>query len=373
MYISTSNVYEIVNAIEKLNVQKNETVIIFFAEQELPDIPLLISELNKRNIDFFGAIFPGIIYDSKRYYTGAIINTIPVIKKPILIRNVSKLSDKLEKQVHPFRNFENKSSTAIIIVDTMANNVSSFLYSFFNLFADSIEYLGCGAGFLDGYSRKCLFTPEGMFEDSAIITFIDMECNLGVHHGWKKAIGPLVVTKSNGKTIKELNWSNAFTVYKEAIETTTGELIAGKDMVEISKHYPLGIYIEGQEYLVREVMAPNEDGDLICAGDIPENAVLCILSSDEASLIQSAKKAVNDCFIEERKEFNHCFVIDCIGRSIFLGENFEKELGVIKDILENRDIQIIPEGVLSLGEIASMGKYMVEFLNKTVVIGLFHE
>jgi hypothetical protein len=212
-----------------------------------------------------------------------------------------------------------------------------------------------------------------MFEDAAIISFIDMECNLGVHHGWKKTIGPLVVTKSYGKSIKELNWRNALEVYKETIEATTGKLFSEKEIIEIASHHPLGIYMEDQEYLVREVVAINEDGEVICAGEIPENAVLCTLNSDKNTLIQSAKKAVDECFIKEKNEIYHCLVIDCVGRSIFLGEDFKDELGVIKERLKNRDIQIIPEGVLSLGEIASMGEDMVEFLNKTVVIGIFHE
>ncbi|WP_340817967.1 FIST C-terminal domain-containing protein [Methanolobus sp. WCC4] len=373
MYISTPNVPDIVDAIERLEVQKNETVIILFAEQELPDIPLLISELNKRKIDFFGAVFPGIIHGSERHHSGAIINTLPIIEKPFLIKDISRLPAEFEELAYSFRTLDGKKLTTFIIVDYTASKIPEFLSSLFNMFADSIEYLGCGAGSLEGGSTGPMFTPQGIFEDAAIISFIDMECRLGVRHGWKKAAGPLVVTKCDEKVIKELNWKNAFEVYKETIEAFTGKTIDENDHFEVLKHYPLGIYMEGHEDLVRDVMEITEEGELVCAGGIPENAVLNILTSDKTSLLRSAKTAIDDCFVEEREDIEGCFIIDCVSRSIFLQEGFEDELQVIKNRLENRDIQIIPEGVLSVGEIASMGKDTVEFFNKTVVIGIFHE
>lgn len=373
MYIPTSSVDEIVIAIEKLEVQKNQTVIILFAEHELPDIPLLISELNKRKIDFQGAIFPGIIHGSERYYSGAIVNTLPVVEKPVLIKDISRLPDELEELAHPFRTLEDKDLTAFIIVDHISPNIPSFLSSLFNLFADSVEYLGCGAGFLEGKNRKCIFTPQGIFEDAAVVTFIDLECKLGVRHGWKRAIGPLVVTKTDNNIIKELNWKNAFEVYRESIESSSEKVIDEMNTYEGLKHYPLGIFVEGHEDLVREILSVNEEGEMFCPGGVPENAVLNILKTDKDSLIRSAKEALDNCFVKERKDIEHCLIMDCIGRVIYLQEGFEDELKVIKERLENRDIHTIPEGVLSLGEIASMGKDMVEFFNKTVVIGILHE
>ncbi|WP_292470584.1 FIST C-terminal domain-containing protein [Methanolobus sp.] len=373
MYILTSTVHEIVNAIEKLDIQKNETVFIMLAEQELPDIAYLISELNKRKIHFIGAIFPGLIYGPKKCNKGAIIFTLPAMQKPILIQDISNSPHELEKMIQPFRSIKKKSSTAFIIVDSQSSNISSFLSSFFNLFADSIEYIGCGAGFLDVSSRKCIFTPDGFFQDAAIISFVDMECKLGVHHGWKKAIGPIVVTESDGIIIKELNWRNAFEVYREIVESDFGKKFTGNDFYETSRHYPFGIYTENHEDLVREVIIASNEGYLICGGDVPENAVLNILKSDKASQISSAEKILKDCFSEKDLHVKYCLVLDCIGRTIYHPKDFEEELVAISNGLKARNVETIPEGVLSRGEIASMGEDMIEFLNKTIVVGIFHE
>lgn len=126
------------------------------AEQQLPDMPDLISELNKRWIDFFGAIFPGLIYGSEKHHTGAIIRALPVIKKPILIEGISRNEMGIESLLQPFRHLSNKSATALIVLDSLSSNISSFLSSIFNILADSVEYIGCGAGF-PGYGITTLY------------------------------------------------------------------------------------------------------------------------------------------------------------------------------------------------------------------------
>ena len=373
MYIPTSNVQEIISAIEKLNIQKNKTVLIMLAEQQLPDITHLISELNTKKIDFFGAIFPGLIYGSEKYHTGAIIHALPVIQQPVLIQDISESEKDIESLLKPFKYLSKKSATAFIILDGLSSNTSSFLSSIFNLLADSVEYLGCGAGFLDLESRPCIFTPDGSFKDAAVISFLDLQCSLGVRHGWEKAFGPIVVTKSDGNLIKELNWKNAFVVYKEIVESDFGKRFDENTFYEISSHYPFGIYTEGAEDLLREVLKVTSTGDLLCAGDVPENAVLNIMKGEKSSLVSSAGKALEDCFLRGDIHLDYCLVIDCIGRSLFLQKGFKEELMAIQNVLEARNIRTVPEGVLSVGEIASMGGDIVEFLSKTIVVGVFHE
>lgn len=364
--------YEIINAIEGLNVQKNETVLIMLAEQQLPNISDLIFELNKKGIDFFGGIFPGLIYGTEKYYTGAIIRALPVIQRPVLMQGISGSEKDMQSLLESFKYLSGKNATAFIISDFHSSNIPAFLSSIFSMLADSVEYIGCGAGFLDMEYRPCILTPDGFFEDAAVISFLDMKCSLGVHHGWEKAIGPLVVTKSEGILIKELNWRNAFEVYKEIVEADLGKEFDESNFYEISSHYPLGIYTEGGENLMREVFKPTSTGDLLCAGVVPENAVVNILKGEKLSLVNAAREALEDCFINDIEHVEFCLLMDCIGRALFLQESFKEELMAIVNGLEARNIDLIPEGVLSMGEIASMGGDIVEFLNKTIVIGVFH-
>ncbi|WP_394697710.1 FIST signal transduction protein [uncultured Methanomethylovorans sp.] len=371
MYIPNANVQDICNTIKELTLNYNGTAIILLSQNQLPNIDSLISELNRMKINFIGGIFPGLIYDSKVCHTGAIILIMPTMQPPVLIKNISKSPNDLENLIDSFKPMSRDNTTAFIIVDCMSSNISTFLSSLYNLLADSVEYIGCGAGFLDFEQKPCIFTPGGFFEDAAIICFLATKCKLGVHHGWERYIGPLVVTKSEGNVVKELNWKNALSVYESAIEADIGKELKMNDFYQISSHYPFGIYIEKHEDLIREVFKTNDKGELFCAGDVPENTILNIMKGTKSSLISSAEKALEDCLLENDMHIEHCFIIDCIGRAIFLQEEFDEELRDIMKILELNVINITTEGVLSGGEIASMNGDMLEYLSKTIVVGLF--
>ena len=64
-------------------------------------------------------------------------------------------------------------------------------------------------------------------------------------------------------------------------------------------------------------------------------------------------------------------IIDCISRTLFLEEEFPKELAAITEAMPNSDgKETLPQGVLSLGEISSGGDGYLEFYNKTLVVGI---
>ncbi len=373
MYLPNANVQYICNTIKELRINYNETAIILLSQNQLPNIDSLISELNTIKINFIGGIFPGLIYDSKVYHTGAIILIMPTIQPPVLIKSISKSPNDLENLIDSFEPMSRDNTTAFIIVDCMSSNISSFLSSLYNRLADSVKYIGCGAGFLDFEQKPCIFTPDGFFEDAATICFLDTKCKLGVHHGWERYSGPIIVTKSEGNVIKELNWKNALSVYESAIEADAKKELKMNNFYQISSHYPFGIYIEGHEDIIREIFRTNEKGELFCAGEVPENTILNIMKSNKYLLINSAEQALEDCLVQENMEIQHCFVIDCIGRAIFLQNYFDEELRAIKNILGLKGINITTEGVLSGGEIASMNGDLLEYLSKTIVVGVFHE
>nr|WP_321498029.1 FIST C-terminal domain-containing protein [uncultured Methanolobus sp.] len=371
MYIPSPEIDSIVDAIKNLDVKSKEVVLLMLAEKDLPDINTLIAELNKMKIDFFGAIFPGIIHNTDSYNTGIIIHVLPAFHKPILIEGLKDPRKKLEQKTAPFRSLCKKGTTAFIIVDGMSN-VSPLLTSVYNLFADSIEYLGCGAGFIDMEQKPCIISPKGFFKDAAIIAFLDSACNIGVRHGWKRDIGPLVVTKSEDNIIKELNWRNALEVFREALLANYQVDIDMDNGYNVLSHYPFGIYVEDQEDLIREIFKVNDSGELICAGNIPENAVLSILKGEKEDLFHAAEMAVEDCLDENEISAEHCLVMDCIGRSSYLQDDFKEELLTIKKGLESKNVHVVPEGVLSAGEIGSMKGDVLEYFNKTIVIGVLH-
>ena len=371
MYIPASGFDEIITAVEGLNPKDSEVVLILLAEEQMPDITALISSLNQRGINFIGGIFPRVISGEDIHSSGAVVRLLPLANKPLLVTELSTSTINLQHQLSDLK--FSKGSTAFILVDGLSTSIHSFLSLVFQQLGVSVKYFGGGAGNLSFQQQPCIFCPQGIYMDAAIIAFIDMDSELGIRHGWKRIAGPFVATRSEGGVIKELNWSNSYDVYKKTVEHESGLKFDEHSFFEIAKGYPFGIYSEGSEDIVRDPFQVTEKGEIICVGEVPENAVLNILKGEKSALIDAARQAIKDCFSSGFKNIESCLVMDCISRVLFLEEDFKEELVSLSREISFNNSSVVPEGALTIGEIASREQGILEFYNKTIVVGAFHE
>jgi len=125
MYVSTSNSEEIVSAVTEMEMKEGDVVAIFLGEENRPDVARLISGLNKEGIDFIGGIFPGIIHGDKRYEEGAVMMTIPVLKKPFLIKGLDTEAIELPDFGEMFGEDLSTQYTAMILVDGLTSAIDA--------------------------------------------------------------------------------------------------------------------------------------------------------------------------------------------------------------------------------------------------------
>jgi len=367
MYTPTTKISTILEAIQTLNLSTTENLILLFAEKNVPDIPTLIEALNDLDIAFCGGIFPSVIVGNEQQKEGVILKKMPAAAAPMLIKGL----DSLDFSLPEFDNlpiFE-EDIMMVVLLDGLTTNISPFLRELYNLLGNAVNYIGGGAGSLTLVQQPCVFNNQGLFQDAAILCPILSKSELGVRHGWEQIYGPLVANKTCGNVIQELNWKNAFETYKEIVEQETNQELTVDNFFDIAKGFPFGLNRDNNEKIVRDPIAVNEKGELICVGEVPENSVLDVLIGRKESLINAAGEAAKACVMEERS-FDDSLVIDCISRVLFLENDFEKELEAIqKNIPNNKQL----EGVLTLGEISSHGQGALEFFNKTIVVGLLYD
>lgn len=371
----------IIEAIKSMHPKEDDVILLLFGEKSEVDYTDLIKSLNQANISFFGGIFPGIIHGGNNYQSGCIIKKFKAIQAPILIRGLE-----LEKidipSLLPLAESSDIKPTAFTLVDGLTKNISSCLMGLFHELGNAVNFIGGGAGSLSLVQQPCLFCSEGIFQDAAIVCLLKYDVKLGVKHGWQQLEGPIVATKTDGNKVIELNWQAAFEVYKNIVEDDANKSLDSDQAISlnadnffgIAKGYPFGIYQEGQEDIVRDPIAVNEKGELICVGDVPENTVLNILKGDANKLIESAEIAVESTIDlqNDSERLRHTLVVDCISRTLFLEDTFSKELEVVNHRVKSTRAEVTPQGILSLGEISSYGEGTLEFFNKTIVIGTLY-
>jgi hypothetical protein len=368
VFEQSGKVEEFKDKIDLIINKKEYTSILILAceanEYVSDEINAIIRELE---IPIFGGIFPSIIYKKVAYNKGSILVGIKNEINIHLLVNIDNENNNFEKKLS--ENIENSSNkkTLFVFVDAFSSRITELIESLFNVFGLGYNYLGGGAGSLANMtSTPCIFTPKGLLTQAAIIVAIDIDSSIGVKHGWEKIGNPMRVTSSHNQTIKTLDWANAFDVYKEAILAHSGEKIIKDNFFDIAKTYPFGIIKIESEYIIRDPFEVTEKGELNCFGNVPENSFVYIMHGERQNLIDAAKEAklVAKMDTEVATSYNTVIFIDCITRSIFLGNKFENELEAVYD----PNYHLI--GMLSIGEIANNGKYFLEFYNKTSVIGL---
>ena len=369
MFISNTTTKHLISVISEMQFKENEACVLLFGEDSKINIEQLIYQLNEAGITFFGGVFPGIIHGETNYKVGCIIKKLPIHAKPIMVHGLNTK----DIQVPNFLKEDSPDKlTLLTFVDGLTSNISNYLKNLYFTYGNRANFLGGGAGSLTLVQKPCVFSNEGFFKDAAVICPISLDISLGVQHGWKKLKGPFVATKTKKNVIQELNWTKGFDVYKEIVEEDSENTFNDENFFDIAKGYPFGIIRENGEDIVRDPIAHGPNGELICVGEVPENSVLYIMKGENSSLINSAQLAVEESISNVKVEIQHTFIVDCISRTLFLEENFSKELEAISKHLDNENSEAIPQGILSLGEISSSGKGLLEFYNKTLVIGAFH-
>lgn len=337
--------------------KSNNYLLIFVAEKSAAETEPLIDLFNKYNIKIFGGIYPTIIQDTKNYHDGFLVIKVPYVQE------VVKFSIKDESSFKEIENLE-EIKTAILLIDGMVSETDSLLRKIYGLLNNNINIVGGGAGFMTLTQQSCLFTNDGLFEDGAILALMKNQSKIGVKHGWEVFAGPFIATSTEKNIIKELNWRPAFEVYKEVIEANSDNKFTETNFLDISKIFPFGIYKEGTEFVVRDPLSVNENGEIICISEVPENSTLQILTGDPEKLIVAAKVVAEDTF-QNGNNTTCLMVFDCITRVMYLDNQFEEELKAMKDVYSGRSCKI--RGVSTLGEIASSGMGFVDFYNKTIV------
>lgn len=373
MFLPTASIEAIVDAVREMRVGKNDLVLIYIAEKNAPDLHRLVEALNRIKVRFMGGIFAGVLYGNDSYSEGATLSLLPLLQGPFVITDVDSDNITLPVFGADIVNSRGSRCTAVIFVDVLVQGKTALLGELYRLLGDSMNYLGGVTGSFSMRQMPTVFTSEGAFEKAFVVCFADEASVLGVRHGWVTLAGPVVATRTRKNVISELNWQNAFAVYREFVEADCGQKLNRDNFLEIAMNYPFGIIQEGAEDVIRDPIALNERHEIVCGGEIPENTVLNIRKSGENSLIEAADAAAAECVALEGKHWSHCMVYDCASRRIALKDRFPEELKVVNHRIGSAAKHLTLEGVLSMGEIASRGEGgYLDFLNKTIVVGVLY-
>ena len=339
-----------------------KSILILSCDENNYDVVKMDSILTACAVPIIGGIFPQIIYQNMNYKMGTIIVSLDDILDVNLIQNISDssnqgLEDVIEDKVGEL---DDNIKTMFIFVDGLSKNINALILGLFENFGLSLNYVGGGAGSLTFEQKPCIFTNQGLIQDSAILATSKLESSIGVKHGWTPVSEPMKVTSSEANVIKEIDYKPAFEVYKDIVQNISQQTFNSNNFFDIAKAYPLGINKLSGDMVVRDPILLDKDNNLVCVGDIATNSFISILTGSDESLINAVFEAKGETTLNDMDTFT--LFIDCISRVLFMDDRFSKELDAV---YEENQLLI---GALTLGEIANNKTHYLEFYNKTAVI-----
>lgn len=350
-----------------------QSLMILASEADAWQPDQLSPWLQSLPVPVFGGIFPNIIHGARRHASGTLVLGFNESVEVAVVTGLSAQPG-LEPQLQALTSFLEGAASLITLVDGLSSSIESFVDSLYEILGARVPVVGGGAGCLDFVQRPCLFCPQGMVGDAALLVALKSRIDSGIAHGWQKLEGPFLVTRSHANVLEELNYRPAFEVYRQVVEEHSGLRFSEAEFFAISKTYPLGIESVDGDFLVRDPIRRVDD-HLVCVGEVPQNATVYLLKGDAQLLIASAGEAADCALRGRRTRMNgddhsafRALAFDCISRVLFLDDQFAAELQAINTALPGASSIV---GALSIGEIANSECGTIELMNKSIVVSVY--
>ena len=323
-------------------------------------------------VPVFGGVFPQVLHGGTHTETGLVVAALGQEAVVTVVEGLDRADADFHTPLAAAAAHGCRSQ--LVLVDGLAPFIAHFVEAVFEQIGGGASFLGGGAGSLSFQVRPCVFTPAGLRSGVGVVVGLRSALGIGVNHGWQSIAGPFVVTGAEGNTITSLDYRPAAEVYRECIEPLVGQTLTPANFFEHAKGHPFGIERFDGSLLVRDPIVMQGE-HLVCVGAVPMQRMVYILNGQVEELIAAAQQGTQHAVQALQAEGGTVaggLLVDCISRVLFLGPRFGEELQAAHQRLQQAGGAQAPLfGVLSLGEIANNGTYLLEFYNKTFVLGAY--
>ncbi len=192
---------------------------------------------------------------------------------------------------------------------------------------------------------------------------------IGVRHGWRPLGKHRTVTQARLNRIEKIDNKPAVEIYEEYFGKDIASL--REPLARMAILYPLGMIIPGEEeYLVRNALRVEDNGSLVCVGEVPEGSEIRLMMSSKEFVLEAAEKAANEALKSmEGVKIKLVIIFNSISRNKLLGRMAQKEIKIVRQVL-GEDVPFV--GFYSYGEQAPLRAEMHTgksyFHNESIVI-----
>lgn len=336
---------ELNQALSTLKASGASQISCWLAEKNADQIPLIQSLCKTQGLQLVGAVFPALIFEGALQNEGCLLKALPESCQTTLISCEHLTPDAITDQIaHLEISQTGKQPNLFLVFDAQQPNISDILDQLYLKLHNSVRYSGSNAGSETFQPMPCLFDQDQQLGYGLWALLYETEFDTALAHGYKN-FEPITATSTTGNRIHSINWRNAFEVYQEEIAKRYQQKVTADNFYDFATHFPFGIMRMSGQPLVRIPVAVEEDGTLVCVGDIPEHTVISLLQGVEADGTETLDLLAKQL----QKPAPEYQVFYCAGRRMHLGEETNRELKLLTEHFPQANLS----GALSLGEISN--------------------
>lgn len=333
------------------------TLLILLPEAESGNIPVIQQCCRQADVPVAGAVFPAIISASEFLTTGLLLIGIPELVSCRLHEKVPANTEQLEDLACRLAATlsgtpqEDPDGTLFLFFDATVPNIGSVLDALYLKLANRVQYVGANAGSESFSPIPCLFDEQRLVQGGMLSLLLRPHKGAILEHGYRPSESEHLATSTEGNRIAQIDFQPAFQVYSELVGRRFGVSITKENFYELAVHFPFGIMRADHEPLVRIPVQLADDGSLICAGEIPRNAILTLMETPAVDSIETVSRlAAGMVEIDAGSDDRDLLLFYCAGRRLHVGaERSGKELVTLQHRFPGGRMA----GALSLGEIGS--------------------
>ena len=292
------------------------------------------------------------------------------VTKEISKKSITGAGEELgEKLLYGFKSIPRV--VGVVLSDGLIPQSSQLLTGLQHKLGSSFPLAGASASDNLAFQKTFVYFNREVLNNAAcgILLGGKFSFGLGVKHGWQPLGKPHIVTRSNGNVVYEIDGAPASRMYEDYFACDLNKL--RQELKRISILYPIGIYLPGEyEYLLRNILSVENNGSLVCQGDIAQDSQIRLMIGTKESCLSSTQQAIEEVKKGLRGHISRFILIfESVSRYTLLGRQVNKELGMIKNAF-SEGTPII--GIYTYGEQAPLRALNYEgkthFHNQTITI-----
>jgi hypothetical protein len=209
----------------------------------------------------------------------------------------------------------------LVLSDGLAGDQQEIVRGAHAVLGGGVPLVGGCAGGDD--VRRSFTVQDGVLVQSSVVGAAigsDAPLGIGVRHGWRRVGEPMLVTRSDGTEVLELDGRPALDAYLDSFDAGANP----ETFTSFALTRPIGMARGRGEHQARHIRGADfERRSLQCIAQVPEGATVWLMEGDEASVLDATDAACADALeaLGGAAAPLGLLAFDCIARRAVLGDD----------------------------------------------------